>query len=80
MEPHSISIEEKLILETQQFEEEYKAWKKIPETESSLWPSFAKFWETAYDIWKETSNSAAKLGFGSVANSAAGTLAGGASN
>ena len=60
-----IAMAEKLILDTQQFEAEYKAWKRLPEKERSMWPSFAKFWATAYDGWKETSKSAAKLGFGS---------------
>ena len=42
---------------------QYQAWKRLPEDERT-WANFETFWQTEYDLWQETSRTAAQVGYG----------------
>eukprot|EP00956_Cyclotella_meneghiniana_P033053 scaffold92901_cov61-Cyclotella_meneghiniana.AAC.1 len=50
-------------MQTGLFNEQYKMWRRKPDNDRE-WIHFDAFWTEEYDLWLETSRTAASMGFG----------------
>jgi hypothetical protein len=58
-----VQIGERLILETGLFGTQFQNWKRRDEAQRT-WADFEAFWQSEYDLWAETSQTAAQHGYG----------------
>jgi hypothetical protein len=62
-----VTLGEKAILDTGLFATQYQGWKRRPEN-NRTWTDFEEYWQSEYDLWHETSNTAAQVGYGGNIN------------
>jgi len=58
-----VTLGEKAILDTGLFATQYQGWKRRP-NQDRTWTDFEEYWQAEYDLWHETSNTAAQVGYG----------------
>ena len=58
-----VTLGEKAILDTGLFATQYQGWKRRPDN-ARTWSDFEENWQAEYDLWHETSNTAAQVGYG----------------
>eukprot|EP00804_Cyclotella_cryptica_P012637 CCRYP_016910-RA/>CCRYP_016910-RA protein AED:1.00 eAED:1.00 QI:0/-1/0/1/-1/1/1/0/517 len=58
-----VTLGEKAILNTGLFATQYQGWKRRPDQDRT-WTDFEEYWQAEYDLWHETSNIAAQIGYG----------------
>eukprot|EP00804_Cyclotella_cryptica_P028171 CCRYP_011032-RA/>CCRYP_011032-RA protein AED:0.52 eAED:0.42 QI:0/0/0/1/0/0/2/0/250 len=58
-----VTLGEKAILDTGLFATQYHGWKRRPNNDHT-WTDFEEYWQAEYDLWHETSNMAAQVGYG----------------
>ena len=62
-----VTLGEKAILNTGLFATQYQGWKRLPKN-NCTWKDFEEYWQSEYDLWHETSNTAAQVGYGGNIN------------
>ena len=62
-----VTLGEKAILDTGLFATQYQGWKCRPDN-ARTWSDFEEYWQAEYDLWHETSNTAAQVGYGGNIN------------
>ena len=62
-----VTLGEKAILDTGLFATQYQGWKRRPKN-NRTWMDFEEYWQSKYDLWHETSSTAAQVGYGGNIN------------
>jgi hypothetical protein len=58
-----VTLGKTAILDTGLFATQYQGWKRCPDNQHT-WNTFEDYWQTEYNLWHETSNTATQLGYG----------------